>query len=71
MKNGPGLLKGVRCTVTHFLKCAPTFGSTNSSNIHGEWGFHFFSKFCFAKFSPHVNFPIYRWDFCFIKKLIH
>jgi hypothetical protein len=26
------------------LKLAPTLGSANSSKIHGEWRFHFFSK---------------------------
>jgi hypothetical protein len=29
----------------HYLKLAPTLGSANSSKIHGEWRFHFFSIF--------------------------
>jgi hypothetical protein len=28
----------------HYLKLAPTLGSANSSKIHREWRFHFFSK---------------------------
>jgi hypothetical protein len=32
----------------HFLKLAPTLGSANSSKIHGEWRFHFFSKILFC-----------------------
>jgi hypothetical protein len=48
------------------LKLAPTLGSANSSKIHGEWRFRFFPKF-----SPHLDLPIYRWDFCFMKSLIH
>jgi hypothetical protein len=59
------------CTIPHFLKCAPTLGSANSSKIHGEWRFHFFPKSFLAKFSPHVDLPIYRLDFCLMKNLIH
>jgi hypothetical protein len=51
----------------HFLKLAPTLGSANSSEIHGEWRFHFFPQFVFAKFSPYLDLHIYRWDFCFRK----
>jgi hypothetical protein len=54
----------------HFLKLAPILGSANSSKIHGEWRFHFFPQFIFAKFSPHLDLHIYRWDFCFMKNLI-
>jgi hypothetical protein len=63
--------EGGGCTVPHFLKCGPILGSANSSKIHGEWGFHFFPKKIYAKFSPHVDLPIYRWDFSFMKNLIH
>jgi hypothetical protein len=55
----------------HFLKLAPTLGSANSSKIHGEWRFHFFPNFLFPKFSSYLDLHIYRWDFCFMKKLIH
>jgi hypothetical protein len=58
------------CTVSHFLKCAPTLGSANSSKIHGEWRFHFFPNFVFPKFTSYMDLHIYRWDFCFMKKLI-
>jgi hypothetical protein len=54
----------------HFLKLAPTLGSGNSSKIHGEWRFHFFSNFLFPKFSSYLDLHIYRWDFCFMRKLI-
>jgi hypothetical protein len=54
----------------HFLKLAPTLGSGNSSKIHGEWRFHFFPNFLFPKFSSYLDLHIYRWDFCFMKKLI-
>jgi hypothetical protein len=60
---------GVQCP--HFLKLALTLGSANSSKIHGEWRFHFFPNFLFPKFSSYLDLHIYRWDFCFIKKLIH
>jgi hypothetical protein len=32
------------CIASPFLKLAPTLESANSSKIHGEWRFHFFSK---------------------------
>jgi hypothetical protein len=54
----------------HFFKVAPTFGSANSSKIHGKWRFHFFPTFFFPKFSPHLDLHIYRWDFCSMKNLI-
>jgi hypothetical protein len=41
----------------HFLKLAPILGSANSSKIHGEWRFHFFPQFVFAKFPKnHARF---------------
>jgi hypothetical protein len=52
----------------NFLKLAPTFGSANSSKIHGEWRFHFFPKKINPKFRSHMDFHIYYWDFCFMKK---
>jgi hypothetical protein len=55
----------------HVLKLAPTLGSANSSKIHGEWRFHFFLKKKIPKFRFHLDFHIYLWDFCFMKKLIH
>jgi hypothetical protein len=58
-------------TAPHFLKCAPTLGSANSLKIHGEWRFHFLPKKIGAKFSPHLDLPIYCWDFCFMKNLIY
>jgi hypothetical protein len=54
----------------HFLKLATTPGSGNSSKIHGKWRFHFFPNFLFPKFSSYLDLHIYRWDFCFMKKLI-
>jgi hypothetical protein len=33
--------------------------------------FTFFQKTFFPKFSPHLDLPIYRWDFCSMKTLIH
>jgi hypothetical protein len=54
----------------HFLKLAPTLGSGNSSKIHEEWKFHFFPSFLFPKFSSYLDLHIYRWDFCFMKKVI-
>jgi hypothetical protein len=55
----------------HFLKLAPTLGSANSSNIHGEWRFHFFPKKKIPKFKVHLDLHIDLWDFCFMKILIH
>jgi hypothetical protein len=55
----------------HFLKLAPTLGSANFSKIHGEWRFHFFQIFFLPKFSPYLDLPIYHWDFCIMKNLIH
>jgi hypothetical protein len=58
------------CTISHFLKCAPTLGSANSSKIHGEWRFHFFPKKKFSKFTSYMDLHICCWDFCFMKNLI-
>jgi hypothetical protein len=44
---GLGFFGGVHLQHPHFLKLAPTYGSGNSSKIHGEWRFHFISNFFF------------------------
>jgi hypothetical protein len=51
----------------HFLKLAPTLGSVKCSIPHGDWRFHFFSNFIFAKFKVHLDLHFYYWDFCFMK----
>jgi hypothetical protein len=52
----------------HFLKLAHILGSVESSIPHGDWRFHFFLNFNFAKFRVHLDLRIHHWDFSFMKK---
>jgi hypothetical protein len=67
---GLDFLGGLAVQHPIFLSMLPTLGSANSSKIHGEWRFHFFSKKIIPKFSSYLNLHIYCWDFCFMKNLI-
>jgi hypothetical protein len=60
---------GVQCP--HFLKLGHTLGSAKCSIPHGDWRFHFFSNFIFAKFRVHLGLHIYYYDFCFMKNWDH
>jgi hypothetical protein len=64
--NGPRLL-GEWVQPPQFLKLAPTLGSVKCSIPHGNWKFHFFSNFIFAKFRVYLDLHIHHWNFCFMK----
>jgi hypothetical protein len=62
---------GVCVQHLHFLKVAPTLGSVKSSIPRGAWRFHFFPNSIFAKIRVHLELPIHRSDFSFMKKCNH